>query len=448
MNGIKRAPKIFCMVALLFLITGLQQVSAENISELYRIALSSDPQFRGASHERLALKENVKQVWGRLTPDFRFEGVGGKVAQDIVSSNNPVYTSGGSRYDTKTYTFRATQPLFQYPLFMEYAQAKILSKRADIDFAFARQDLILRLSQAYVAALYAKENVAYVKAEKKDIETFSERANTRYQAGMAPITDVYDARARLASVNAQLVKAETEYRDALQGLRQICGQAVSELPGLKEDVPIVMPDPSDPEAWVKLGIEKNLKLLSQQQDADIAKKEVSRQKAGHYPTVDLVGRAYRQDVGGSVFGGGSTVDTQETLLQVTVPLLQGGYVLSKTREAQERQRKADDGVERQKREVIRQVNASYDGIKSSISRVEALKQSIESQRVLVEAKEQGYRSGVYASLAVLDAARDLYLYRRDYAQSRFEYIMNTLRLKQAVGTLDESDLDAINSWME
>jgi len=87
-----------------------------------------------------------------------------------------------------------TQPLFQYSLFMEWSQAKTLSKRADVDFAFAKQDLILRLAQAYVTALYARENVTYVKAEKDDIETFHSRANTRYSSGMAPITDLYDAR--------------------------------------------------------------------------------------------------------------------------------------------------------------------------------------------------------------------------------------------------------------
>jgi outer membrane protein len=448
MRRIKAASHLLVTVLAFFFIPCLHQAYGEDIMELYRMALGSDPQFRGAGYDRMALKESVKQVRGRLTPEIRFEGVAGQVSQDIVSSNNPVFTSGASSYDTKTYTFRVTQPLFQYPLFMELSQAKTLSKRADIDFAFAKQDLILRLAQTYVAALYARENVAYVKAEKTDIETFSSRANTRYQAGMAPITDVYDARARLASVNAQLVKAETEYRDALQALREICGQLVTDLPNLKEDVPLLMPEPAEPESWVKVGLDKNLKLLSQQKDTEIASKEVSRQKAGHYPSLDFLGRAYRQDTGGSVFGGGSVIDTQEMLLQVTVPLLQGGYVLSKTREAQERHRKANENVERQKRAVIRQVNVSYDGIMSSISRVEALKKSIESQTVLVQAKEQGYRSGVYASLAVLDAARDLYLYRRDYAQSRYEYILNTLRLKQAVGTLDESDLDAVNSWLQ
>jgi outer membrane protein len=94
------------------------------------------------------------------------------------------------------------------------------------------------------------------------------------------------------------------------------------------------------------------------------------------------------------------------------------------------------------------VNASYDGIRSSMSRADALKKSVESQTVLLEAKERGYKSGLYTSIAVLDAARDLYMYRRDYAQSRYEYVMNTLRLKQAVGTLTEAEIVTINGWLQ
>jgi len=118
------------------------------------------------------------------------------------------------------------------------------------------------------------------------------------------------------------------------------------------------------------------------------------------------------------------------------------------REARERSKKSSEIVEKQKRAVVREVNAAYDGIRSSMSRAEALRKSIESQTVLLEAKERGYRSGLYTSLTVLDAARDLYMYRRDYAQSRYEYVMNTLRLKQAVGTLSDAEIAIINGWLQ
>jgi len=275
-----------------------------------------------------------------------------------------------------------------------------------------------------------------------------ERAEARYKSGMAPVTDLYDARARLASVHAQVIKAESDLRDALQSIREICGTPVSELKALKEELPIIMPNPENPEHWVKVALEQNLKIKSTQYDYDISQKEIDKQMAGHYPKLDLVGRYYREDTGGSLFGGGSVVDTMDLMLQANVPIFEGGLISSRVREAKDKSKKSSENLEKQRRAIVREVNASYDGIRSSMSRADALKKSVESQTVLLEAKERGYKSGLYTSIAVLDAARDLYMYRRDYAQSRYEYVMNTLRLKQAVGTLTEAEIVTINGWLQ
>ena len=213
-------------------------------------------------------------------------------------------------------------------------------------------------------------------------------------------------------------------------------------------IPIVMPNPENPEHWVKVALEQNLKIRSTQYDYDISQKEIDKQMAGHYPKLDLVGRYYREDTGGSLFGGGSVVDTMDLMLQANVPIFEGGLISSRVREAKERSKKSSENLEKQRRAIVREVNASYDGIRSSMSRADALKKSVESQTVLLEAKEGGYKSGLYTSIAVLDAARDLYMYRRDYAQSRYEYVMNTLRLKQAVGTLTEAEIVTINGWLQ
>jgi outer membrane protein len=197
-----------------------------------------------------------------------------------------------------------------------------------------------------------------------------------------------------------------------------------------------------------VGLDRNLKLKIQQSNSEVARIEVDRQRAGHYPSLDVVGRYYRQDTGGSLFGGGSIVDTQDVMLELNVPIFEGGMIRSKTREAQERSSAAVENVERQRRTVVRQVHSAYDGIKTAKSRAEALEKSIEAQSYVLEAKQQGYRSGIYTSLAVLDASRDLYLLRRDYAQSRFDYVFNTMRLKQAMGTLGDDDLVIVNNWLQ
>jgi outer membrane protein len=152
-----------------------------------------------------------------------------------------------------------------------------------------------------------------------------------------------------------------------------------------------------------------------------------------------VGQWNQNNMGGSLFGGGATVDTGSVAINLDVPIFDGFVSLSKTREARNRYLESLQGLEQQRRDVILKVMTAFSGVKTAISRAEALKQSIDSQTEL--------KSGVYPSLAVLDAARDLYLYRRDFSLSRYDYIMNTLELKRAVGTLSEDDLIVINGWL-
>jgi len=40
------------------------------------------------------------------------------------------------------------------------------------------------------------------------------------------------------------------------------------------------------------------------------------------------------------------------------------------------------------------------------------------------------------------------LAKRDLASARYDYLLNLLRLKQAAGTLSETDLAQINAWLQ
>jgi len=424
-----------------------QPISADDILSVYKKAIENDPQFRGADYEQRALRESLTQAFARMMPLINGEVIHGKINQNLKESTNPVYTMGESKYDSTTYTLTVTQPIFRWSLFMELSQAENLEKRADVDLEFAKQELILRVVQVYFTALASRESLALANSEKADIEVLHERANIKHQSGIAPATDLYDARARLASANAQVIKAESDYRDALQALQEICNEEFVNLKNLQESLPMAMPLPDDAGHWVKVGLDRNLKLKIQQFDTEVARIEVDRQRSGHYPTFDVVGRYNRQDTGGSLFGGGSVVDTRDIMLELSMPIFEGGLIYSKTAEAKARSLSAAENLERQRRAVIRQVNATYDGIKTAKSRAEALEKSIESQSLVLDAKEQGYKSGIYTSLAVLDASRDLYILRRDYAQSRYDYVFNSLRLKQAIGTLSDDDLIIVNNWL-
>jgi outer membrane protein len=419
----------------------------EDLLQLYQLSIAKDPQYKGASYQRLALKEGVKQAQAALRPTVDLQGNMTETRQKVANSENQVFADGSSTYMSTTLGPTVNIPLLQVSLFVQLHQKKQIAKRADVDYELAKQDLIFRLAKAYVAAQTAADNVVYAKEEKKDVEAFVERADVRFKSGLAPNTDLYDAQARLASVEASIVKSENEYQTALQALASMTGAPVQSAFRLKDGLPLVMPNPAKVEDWTNMGLEKSLEILSRQYDADTARRGVSLQKSANLPTLNAVGQVTRNDMGGSLYGGGAVVNSGTIALNLDVPIFEGFAVKSKVREAKDRYQESLQNLEQQKRDVILHVTTAFSGVKTAISRAEALKKSIDAQTEIYNAKGRGYRSGVYTSLAVLDAAKDLYLYRRDYSVSRYDYVMNTLELKKAVGTLSEEDLILINNWL-
>jgi len=199
---------------------------------------------------------------------------------------------------------------------------------------------------------------------------------------------------------------------------------------------------------VEASLKQNLLLEARRLTVEIAQHEISRQQAGHYPSVELVATQNRKDTGGSLFGGGSNVETADLMLRLNVPLYSGGLVSALSGEATKRYEGAREDLERDARLTERQARAAFQGVTGGVSRVEALAQGVVSAESARELKAEGYKSGLETILQVLDAERDLYAAKRDSARARYDFLLNRLRLKQAVGTLSEADLDAINRMMQ
>jgi outer membrane protein len=440
--------KLAGLTLLLFFIFPGRYAPAEDLVDLYRLARKNDPQLQKAKYEHAASRETLSQAYSNLLPTFAAQGQYIDNAQDIVSSDNAVFEVGKTDYTTKTYTLTLTQPIFHYASIVRVGQANAEIERADAEFETSKQDLMLKVLQLYLEALSAQDRLAFAQAEQAAVESHFELAEGRHSMGLAPITDLYDAKARLSSVKARRIAAENDLDDSFQALREVCGDLRGKIAGLTEEMPLVGPDPADVGLWIKGALDQNLGIKVQRQAVEVAKEEIKRQRSGHYPTLDLVGRFNDQDTNGTLFGGGSEVKTTELLLEANLPIFQGGYVCSRTREASHLYQAALRDLEQQIRAVKRQTRAAYLGVKSAMSRVEALEQSVESQKLALEAKQYGFNSGLYTSLAVLDAERDLYLAKQDYAQARYDYILNSMRLKQAVSTLKEEDLVLANQWFK
>jgi outer membrane protein len=312
----------------------------------------------------------------------------------------------------------------------------------------AEQDLLQRTAAAYLAVLAARDSLDLARAEKETLRRQVDLADTRLKRGLGTITNYYDASARFAVDEAREIEAENKLADAMQALKEITGREIPGFLRVRDNIALATPQPADPDQWVQRALEQNLALKARSEAVVVAQQEMERQRAGHYPSLSLVGSSYQRKAGSTLFGGGSNVDTQEYSLRLSIPIFEGGMTSALTQEAVERHQKTKEDRELERRAVERQTRAAFKAVVSGTSLVRALRQSVESQQSAMEGKELGVQRGLFTLLVVLDAQRDLFIARRDYAQARYDYLLNGIRLKQGAGTLSEEDLVLVNAALQ
>ena len=99
------------------------------------------------------------------------------------------------------------------------------------------------------------------------------------------------------------------------------------------------------------------------------------------------------------------------------------------------------------RKIKRETEKGFRGIINAIERVKAREKEVAAQDAVLKLKRAGYRANLFTSLIVLDSERDLYSAKRDLAKARYEYIINSLRLKAIAGVFSEADLIDLNRWL-
>lgn len=417
---------------------------AEDLIEVYTLALKSDPQLLAEMSSRQAVSELDAQAKAQFLPQVALSANKGYVWQDISTTN---LTSGKRSYDNRGYTLSVTQPVYRKQNFIQQAQADIAIEGATANYQIAEQALIIRVSERYFDVLGRQDDVTFAIAEREAIARQLDQTQQRFDVGISTITDVVESQAAYDLANAAVINAENELANSGERLRETAGDYISVLSALKSDSPLVSPEPTDINQWSEVALAQNPNILASTIAVSSAAQSIELQKSGHYPTLDLVGQKNYNYQSDSSFGGSSATNQDTLSLQFNLPIDVAGSVRSKTREAAYRLDQSMQNEEQQRRAVMRQTREAYNGVMSGISRVKALKQAVVSNQQALESTQAGYDVGTRTTVDVLNVRRDLFRARRDYAQSRYDYIVNTLRLKQAAGTVGLDDLVLINQWL-
>ncbi len=338
---------------------------------------------------------------------------------------------------------------------MTWKQADKIVGQAEANYLAAEQDLLVRVADAYFNVLATEDVLASEQAAKEAIARQLEQAQKRFEVGLIAITDVQEAQAAYDQAVAAEIAAKRNVATAKEVLREITGDYPGDLEKPMETMPLANPNPQQENAWVDTALQQNYALLASRLAADIAKDDIRIRRSGHLPTVDLVlghfdsdTDATRSDLLSPPGPADSAIDGDTISIQVTVPIYSGGATSSRVREAVYQHRAAKERLDRIARETERQTRDAYLGVISEISRVNALRQAVQSSETALRATEAGFDVGTRTTVDVLDARRALFLAETNYARSRYDYIMNVLRLKFAAGTLNQEDLAEVDSFLE
>ncbi len=421
--------------------------SAENLMDLWKVAELRDTKYLSAYHKYQSDKEIVKLSRADLLPTLSFQYEHKTTDQTINESDNDVFDSGSASYPTTSYGLTLNQSLFDYSRWQRYSQSKITASRAVVEYSLSKQQLLLRLSESYFLVLERGDQLDAMQAEKKAMLKHYETAEKKHKSGLVRLVDVQDAKARYLNALSKEVELKSRLMDSRYALRESLGSMPGSLSKLRSSIEIELPVPADPDEWVKMAAENNLELHILNLSLQEADKELNALRGGHYPTLDLVYTMGNTETEGSPYGGFSNIDNTNLAIQLNVPLYSGGKTSSKLRQAAEKRNSLLEDRNDKLRTVERSAHDAYQRINEAIVQIDALEQSVQAQESRLKSKTAGYQSGQNSLIEILDVEQDLSEAKQSLIKSRYDYVLNVLRLKFSAGGLQEEDLAAIDNWL-
>lgn len=422
----------------LALALGSASASAQSLAELYEAARNYDATFLAARAQAESATYRAEQSEALARPSAN---LGGSVTRS--DADTPL----GNRDSTsRQLAINGKQPLFNRSNTATIEQARKSLEVAKADLQTAEQDLIVRVAQAYFDVLAAQDSLAFARANKAAITEQLAAAKRNFEVGTATITDTREAQARFDLATAQEIAAENDLRTKRIALDQLVGRTGVEPKPLAAPVQLPPLAPADAEAWVRNAESQHPSIRKAQLGYDIAQLETAKARAGHLPTVDLVGSlASTKSSGSSTQIIPGTTHSTSIGVQLSMPLFAGYAIQNRVKETLSLEEKSRNDLEAARRGVSQGTRQAFFGVQSGQAQVKALEAAESSSQLALEATQLGYRVGVRVNLDVLNAQTQLFQTRRDLAKARYDVIVGGLRLRQAAGVLQPADVGAVNA---
>ncbi|MDQ7049580.1 MAG: TolC family outer membrane protein [Enterobacterales bacterium] len=453
---------------------------SDNLLDIYRLAQDNDPSYLANEAGTMAANERVNQSMAALLPQINARLSHSVSTNDfssrttgLITPTNPaippqtIENVSNSQSDTTSnaYSVSLTQQIYNHASWLSLGIAEKRALQSNVNLEGSHQDLIIRVAEAYFNVLTAQDNVEFSKAETKAVAQKLAQTNQRFEVGLIAITEVHEAQSRYDRAVANQIIAQNALDNSHELLQLITGRYHYDLLALRKDITPQKPQPEDIKKWMSEAQKNNTSVKATSIGLDIAKKSISISQAGHYPTLDL-SASYSDndsditspsrdifDNAGLPLGilSNSVTNNQSKgssiAVNFNIPIYSGGRTNSQVKEAQQLYLQAAHNLEASRRLAVSQTRSSYLGVVANVGSVKAFKQAVLSAEKSLEATQAGFEVGTRTIVDVLLQTQLLFDAKRQYSRARYDYVLNTLRLKRATGLLSEQDLSKVNQML-
>ena len=420
-----------------------------DLLKAYEAAQLQDATLAAARAAAAAGRERLPQAKSQFYPNISANFSRNKNDLDTTAPNFlGQQQTTNNRYPSSNQTLSIRQPLYRPQLTAQYRQAQAQVDDAEATLAQEEQNLAVRVSGAYFEALLTYDQLDLVLAQRAAYTTQLDAARKGLAAGSGTRTDIDEAQARLDMNTAQEIEARQNITYTQQQLQTLINQPVAQLAKLDvARLELANPQPDRLEDWIDRAERSSPQLQSLRAQAEAAKQDIDRAKAGHHPTLDAVAQWSRSQ-SESVTNTQSRYDNASYGLQLNVPLFAGGYVNSQVRQAIAGQERAEQALEAGRRDLGVRVHKEFRAVTEGVPKIKALEQALRSADQLVLSSQKSFQAGSRTVLDVLNAEQQRVSVMRDLAQARYVYLIAHLRLLALVGKADGEAIVQVNQVLQ
>jgi outer membrane protein len=451
---------MFMRSCLFFLILGGVSVThGADLMDVYRQSLDNDPTFKAAFSTYQSQSESLPQAWAALLPQLSVNAQASRNEEEVHSFAIDLQQPYGSNL----WQISASQAVFNYQAWSQVQQAKASVKASLAIFNNAAQDLILRSSSAYFDLLFAHDTLSFAEAKKRANKHQLDQAQQRFNVGLDAITSVYEAQAAFDQSVAEVISAKNNLVNQSENLSKLTNHVYEHVAVLRDSkIPLMKPEPNNVDDWVTTGLRQNYNLFAAKYSLQAARENIKAQTAKNLPTFAIQGTTTttHNDAGPNSTGASGVPNnfassifipakqvSSSVAITMNLPIIEGGLVLSQTRQAKFDFQTASEQLEKVYRDVVTNSRIAFNTIIDGISKVLADRQTVVSQKNSLDSVYAQYEVGTRTMTDVVNAQQRLFQAQNQLAGDQYALIKSLLNLKYLAGTLNVTDVEEINSWL-